>query len=62
MDRKKALDVIKRSRKETYEGVGEKRLRWGDEIARDPNKQETSWIDSIKKSASQSLTKIFKKH
>jgi protein-tyrosine phosphatase len=61
MERKKAISIIERTRKETAEGVGEKRLRWGDEIARDPNKQEASWINSIKKSASQLLIKVFKK-
>jgi hypothetical protein len=62
MDRKKALRVIRRSRKETYEGVGAKRLRWGDDVGREINVKEVSWINSIKKSANRLLTQVFKKH
>jgi protein-tyrosine phosphatase len=61
MDRKKALSVIRRSRKETYEGVGAKRLRWGDDVGREINVKEVSWINSIKKSANRLLIKVFKK-
>ena len=60
MNRKKALSVIRRLRKETYEGMGEKRLRWGDDIAADRNLKEVTWIHSVKKSVVRLMTKIFK--
>lgn len=60
MDRKKALRAIRRARKETYEGMGEKRLRWGDDIAREAKGKEETWIHSIKKSVSRLTTTIFK--
>ncbi len=62
LDRKQAIHLIERTRKETAEGMGEKRLRWGDEMARNSKEQEASWIHSIKKSAKRLLTKVFKKH
>ena len=60
MERKKALRVIRRTREETYKGVGEKRLRWGDDIAREAHAEEAPWIHSIKKSVNRLVTTIFR--
>jgi protein-tyrosine phosphatase len=46
-----AMDIIHQTRKETAEGMLKKRMRWGDEHARQVKTQETTWINSAKESA-----------
>ena len=48
LDRKQAMKLIGHARKETAEGMMEKRMRWGDENVRQPIKKGTTWIHSIK--------------
>jgi protein-tyrosine phosphatase len=60
LDSKKAMKLIARTRKETAEGMLEKRMRWGDENARQPIKQEKPWIDSIKEFVNHWQTRLFR--
>ena len=46
-----AMNIIHQTRKETVEGMLKKRMRWGDEHARQVKTQETTWINSAKESA-----------
>lgn len=61
LSREKSLKLIAQMRTVTYEGVGEKRLRWGDEIARDLPQKKTSWIQAVKEFAAQFWMNIFKR-
>jgi protein-tyrosine phosphatase len=57
----KAMHIIRQARKETAEGMLEKRMRWGDDNAREPVQQEPTWIHSVKEFAHRLQTSIFKK-
>jgi len=61
LPREKAMRIIRQARKETAEGMLEKRMRWGDDNAREPVKQEPTWIHSVKEFAHRLLTGISKK-
>jgi protein-tyrosine phosphatase len=60
MERDEAMRVIHEMRKETAEGMMEKRMRWGDENAKQKIQQETSWVHSVKESLNRLITKLFK--
>lgn len=59
VDSEKAMALIHKMRKETAEGMMEKRKQWGDDNAREPITQETSWINSVKEFAHRLRTKLF---
>jgi protein-tyrosine phosphatase len=48
MNRGQAMKLIGRIRRETAEGMLEKRMRWGDENARPAPQQELKWIYSAR--------------
>jgi protein-tyrosine phosphatase len=48
MDRDRAMKLIRRIRRETAEGMMEKRMRWGDEITRPAPQQELKWLNFAK--------------
>lgn len=48
MERDEAMNVIGDIRKETAEGMMEKRMRWGDENARQVVQKNRSWINFIR--------------
>jgi protein-tyrosine phosphatase len=48
LDRKQAMRTIRLARKETAEGMMEKRMRWGDENAQPARQQDTTWLRSVK--------------
>jgi protein-tyrosine phosphatase len=56
--RENSLKLIGRMRMVTLDGVGEKRLRWGDAIARDVPK--IPWMQSFRESVLQLWQKTFK--
>jgi len=60
VEREQAMRIIGTIRKETAEGMMEKRLRWGDENARQVIHQDKTWAHSVKEFANQLITKIFK--
>jgi len=60
VDRVQAMELIRNMRRETAEGMMEKRMVWGDGIARAVPAQEMTWIASAKEFANRWLTKIFK--
>lgn len=49
MERDEAMRVINEMRKETAEGMMEKRMRWGDENARHVTQTEKNWLTIIRK-------------
>ena len=55
-----AMRLIGEIRKETAEGMLEKRMRWGDENARPVIQQEKTWAHSVKEFANQLITKLFR--
>jgi len=59
VDSKKAMAIIHKARKETAEGMMEKRMQWGDDNAR-PGQQEYSWIHSVKEFVNRLRTIISK--
>ena len=59
---KEAMDIIMQARKETAEGMQEKRMRWGDENARPLVQKDQSWLHSVKELLNQLITKLFKSH
>jgi protein-tyrosine phosphatase len=61
MESKKAMRIIAQTRKETAEGMMEKRMRWGDEHARLTRHQETTWLNSVKEFAHRLQTSLSKK-
>lgn len=61
IESKQAMEIIAQTRKETAEGMMEKRKRWGDKNAPPQKFQETTWINSIKEFAHRLRTSIFKK-
>ena len=60
VEREEAMRIIHEMRKETAEGMMEKRMRWGDENARPPSAQERSWVHSARELLSRLITKLFK--
>lgn len=56
-----AMQVIEQTRKETAEGMMEKRRRWGDDHARQTPNQESTWLNSVKEFAHRLQTSIFKR-
>jgi protein-tyrosine phosphatase len=59
IDSTRAMQIIAKARRETAEGMMEKRMRWGDENAR-PASKDTTWLHSVKEFASQLTTGLFK--
>ena len=55
-----AMRLIGKIRKETAEGMMEKRRRWGDENARQIVQQDKTWIHSVKEFTNQLKTKLFR--
>jgi len=49
MERNEAMKIIGEIRKETAEGMLEKRMRWGDENARQVLPSRSSWVDFLKR-------------
>ena len=60
MDRRQAMKLIDSIRKETAEGMMEKRMRWGDEIARPADSQDYLWYSSARKFVNQFVIKLFR--
>lgn len=59
VERDEAMRIIGVIRKETAEGMMEKRRRWGDENARNVQEERT-WVHSVKEFLNRSITKLFK--
>ena len=55
-----AMRIIGIIRKETAEGMMEKRRRWGDENARQVVQQDKSWAHSVKEFVNQLKTRLFR--
>lgn len=62
MASEEAMRIIHEMRKETAEGMMEKRKRWGDENARLAVKKENSWVRSAKEFVNQLRMKLSKLH
>jgi protein-tyrosine phosphatase len=62
LDRKQTLRIISLTRKETAEGMMEKRMRWGDENARPVHQQEITWLHSVKEFANRLRMKLSRSH
>jgi protein-tyrosine phosphatase len=60
IDSAKAMTLIHKMRRETAEGMMEKRRQWGDDNTREPHIQETPWINSVKEFVNHLRTKLFK--
>jgi protein-tyrosine phosphatase len=60
--RNEAMRIIGTIRKETAEGMMEKRMRWGDENARLIVKQDKTWAHSVKEFVNRLTTKLFRSH
>ena len=60
IDRDEAMRIIGAIRKETAEGMMEKRMRWGDENAKQVVQQDKTWIHSVKEFANQLTMKLFR--
>lgn len=60
LDRGQAMKLIDSIRKETAEGMMEKRMRWGDEIARSVDSQDYSWYSSAGKFVNRLIIKPFR--
>jgi len=59
LDSAHAMKIIGRTRKETAEGMLEKRMRWGDENAQPVISQDHSWTHSVKEFVNRWLTSRF---
>jgi len=55
-----AMRIIGKIRKETAEGMMEKRKRWGDENARQVVQEDKTWAHSVKEFLNQLTTKLFR--
>jgi len=62
IERNEAMRIIGDTRMETAEGMMEKRMRWGDENARQAIQQDKSWAHSVKESLNRLITKLFRSH
>ncbi len=60
MDSDQATRIIAQTRKETAEGMMDKRKRWGDKYAPQPSTQRITWLSSVKEFAHRLRTRIFK--
>jgi hypothetical protein len=60
IERDKAMRIIGEIRKETAEGMMEKRRRWGDENARQVAQEDKTWVHFVKEFVNQLITKLFK--
>lgn len=60
LNRGRAVKLIGRIRRETADGMMEKRMRWGDENARPASQQEPKWIIFARGFASQLKMKLFR--
>lgn len=60
VDTNEAMRIIGAIRKETAEGMLAKRMRWGDENARQIVQQEKTWAHSVKEFANRLITKLFR--
>lgn len=58
MDREQAVKLIGTIRRETAEGMLEKRMRWGDENARPAPQQELKWLYSAREFVNQLRMKL----
>jgi protein-tyrosine phosphatase len=58
LDRNRALKIIRQTRLETAKGMMEKRMRWGDENARSPHRQDTTCLRFVKEFANQLKMKL----
>jgi protein-tyrosine phosphatase len=48
LNQKQAMRTIGLTRRETADGMMEKRMRWGDENAQPARQQDTTWLTSVK--------------
>jgi protein-tyrosine phosphatase len=60
LDQAQAMRLIGSIRRETAEGMLEKRMRWGDEIARQTPLQDPLWISFVKEFVNRFKMKLFK--
>ena len=60
LDRSQAMKLIDSIRKETAEGMMEKRMRWGDEIARSVDSKDYSWYSFAGKFVNRLIIKLFR--
>jgi protein-tyrosine phosphatase len=61
MGGERAMQIIHRSRKETAEGMMDKRKKWGDDNARPIiESQDATWLTSVKEFVNRSRTRLFK--
>ncbi|HEX5839591.1 MAG TPA: tyrosine-protein phosphatase [Anaerolineales bacterium] len=60
LDRSQAIKLIDSIRKETAVGMLEKRMRWGDEIARTADSQDYLWYSSARRFVNRFKMKIFR--
>ncbi len=60
LDRVQAMKLIDSIRRETAEGMMEKQMRWGDEIARPADSQDYLWYSSAGKFVNRLIIKLFK--
>ncbi len=60
LDRVQAMKLIDSIRRETAEGMMEKQMRWGDEIARSVDSQDYLWYSSAGKFVNRLIIKLFK--
>jgi protein-tyrosine phosphatase len=58
LNRRQALKVIGKIREDTAEGMGEKRMRWGDELVQMNHKRGIPWISSTAAFVKRLLTRI----
>jgi protein-tyrosine phosphatase len=60
LDRSQAMQLIDSMRRETAEGMMVKRMRWGDEIARSADSQDSLWYSSAGKFVNRLIIKLFR--
>lgn len=60
MDRDQAMQLIGSIRRETAEGMMEKRMRWGDGIARPADSQDYLWYSSAREFVNRLITRLFR--
>lgn len=62
VEREEAMQIIRSARQETADGMMEKRRRWGDENARQLDRQDGSWVHFAKEFVKRLQTTLFKRH
>jgi protein-tyrosine phosphatase len=60
LDRSQAMQLIDSIRRETAEGMMEKRMRWGDEIARSADSQDLLWYFSAREYVNRLIIRLFR--